>query len=224
MVNTQNDIFDQARERLDIQEVAARYGVQVGRGGKALCPFHNDRHPSMSFKGNRYRCFVCDIGGDSIDLAARLLNLSPVEALRRLNSDFLLGLPIDKPPDKKALEDCRRRHRLQRAFEQWEQEAFFILSRYLRQLRSYQKEYRPGSLEEEPSPYFLESLTQMEKVEYWLSILTFGTYSEKLNLYNTTRGRIKEIADRERQTPGASSGRSEGIGTDSGGDRPGNGV
>ena len=197
--------FDQAREQVNIIEVATRYGVQIGRGGKALCPFHNDTRPSMSFKNNRFRCFVCDIGGDSIDLVSRLLGISPLKALKRLNSDFTLGLSLDdkKPPDRKAQEQYQRRRMLQAAFDQWEKEAFLTLSAYMRQLRLYREKYRPKTPEDNPHPLFIESLTQMETVEYWLSILTFGTYSEKLDLYSTTRGRIKEIANRERQNIGA---------------------
>ena len=55
-------------ERLDIQRlrelpiegVAERLGLRV-RMHKALCPFHDDHHASLSFKVSRhsFRCFVC---------------------------------------------------------------------------------------------------------------------------------------------------------------------
>ena len=60
---------------LPIEEVAERLGIEVRRH-KALCPFHQDRHPSLSFHTGRntYRCFVCGAHGGPIDLAMQMLH------------------------------------------------------------------------------------------------------------------------------------------------------
>ena len=62
---------------LPIEGVAERLGLRVTRH-KSLCPFHEDRHPSLSYRvsKNTCRCFVCmtqSIG--PIDLVMRHLNL-----------------------------------------------------------------------------------------------------------------------------------------------------
>ena len=56
-------------QALPIEEVAAALGLEVRRH-KSLCPFHDDSHPSLTFHTgrNRYRCFVCDARGGTIDL------------------------------------------------------------------------------------------------------------------------------------------------------------
>ena len=48
---------------LPIEGVAERLGLRVTRH-KALCPFHDDHHASLSFKvsKNTFRCFVCPRG------------------------------------------------------------------------------------------------------------------------------------------------------------------
>ena len=58
---------------LPIEGVAGRLGLKVEKH-KALCPFHDDRHPSLSFhtKRNTYKCFVCDAHGGPIDLTMRI--------------------------------------------------------------------------------------------------------------------------------------------------------
>ena len=56
---------------IPIEDLASRLGLDV-RHHKALCPFHNDHHASLS--KNTYRCFVCDAHGDTIDLVRHLLN------------------------------------------------------------------------------------------------------------------------------------------------------
>ena len=60
---------------IPIEDLASRLGLDVTHH-KALCPFHNDHHASLSFnvRRNTYRCFVCDAHGDTIDLVRHLLN------------------------------------------------------------------------------------------------------------------------------------------------------
>ena len=75
-----NQQLQQLRD-LPIEGVAERLGLQVSRH-KALCPFHNDHHPSLSFnvRRNTYRCFVCDAHGGTIDLVMRYLHKDFKEA------------------------------------------------------------------------------------------------------------------------------------------------
>jgi hypothetical protein len=54
--------------------------------GVALCPFHNDRHPSLHYypKTNTVFCFSCNTAGDSIKIYQTLNNCSFVEAVKKL--------------------------------------------------------------------------------------------------------------------------------------------
>ena len=60
---------------IPIEDLASRLGLDVHHH-KALCPFHNDHHASLSFnvRKNTYRCFVCDAHGDTIDLVRHFLH------------------------------------------------------------------------------------------------------------------------------------------------------
>lgn len=60
--------------QLPIESVAERLGLKVSRH-KALCPYHADSHPSLSFSvaKNTFKCFVCDAHGGVIDLAMHVL-------------------------------------------------------------------------------------------------------------------------------------------------------
>ena len=84
---------------LPIEGVAERLGLRVVRH-KALCPFHDDHHASMSFKvsKNTCRCFVCmtqSIG--PIDLVMRHLNLDFKAACRWLADENNIILEEWKP-------------------------------------------------------------------------------------------------------------------------------
>lgn len=76
---------------LPIESVASRLGLEVSHH-KALCPFHADKHPSLTFntRRNRYRCFVCGASGGTIDLVMNILHKSFLEACQWLGSPLLL--------------------------------------------------------------------------------------------------------------------------------------
>ena len=87
----------QKLRELPIEGVAERLGMSVSRH-KCLCPFHNDRHPSLSFsvKKNMYRCFVCGARGGTIDLVMGYLNKDFKEACRWLADEA--GITMFRPP------------------------------------------------------------------------------------------------------------------------------
>ena len=83
------DNFELQRLRdLPIEGVAERVGLEVVHH-KALCPFHDDHHASLSFnlRKNTYRCFVCGEHGGTIDLVMRCLHMDFKEACRWLGGE-----------------------------------------------------------------------------------------------------------------------------------------
>ena len=68
-----------------IEEVARELGMRVVRH-TALCPFHNDKNPSLHFhRGkNRYKCFACGASGDVVDLVMRYNNVGFKEAVEKI--------------------------------------------------------------------------------------------------------------------------------------------
>ena len=78
---------------LPIEGVAERLGMQIVRH-KALCPFHDDHHASLSFctRRNTFRCLACGAHGGTIDLVMRYLNKTFTEACR-----WLQTLPLAPP-------------------------------------------------------------------------------------------------------------------------------
>ena len=76
--------MDKARAT-PIEEVAGKLGMRVVRH-TALCPFHNDKNPSLHFhRGkNRYKCFACGASGDVVDLVMRYNNVGFKEAVAEI--------------------------------------------------------------------------------------------------------------------------------------------
>ena len=85
-------IFEDVKSQLNIRQVIEHYGIQVDRHGKFKCVFHNDHNPSASIKNDYFNCFVCGAGGDLITFTAKLHGLSNIDACKKLDQDFHLGL------------------------------------------------------------------------------------------------------------------------------------
>ena len=84
-MNAMDRIQLQKLRDLPIEGVAERLGLQV-RMHKALCPFHDDHHASLSFsvRRNSFRCFVCGASGGTIDLVMKYLDKDFPDACRWL--------------------------------------------------------------------------------------------------------------------------------------------
>ena len=121
------NLFEIVKYGVSCREVAERYGVEVNHYGMALCPFHNDRHPSLYVADDHYYCFACGEHGDVIDFVGKLFQLSPYDAARKLMADFHLS--PDKPPSAAALHAKRIRTEAQQLMEN-ERLCFSVLSDY----------------------------------------------------------------------------------------------
>lgn len=71
-----------------------------GSHNKYLCPFHNDRHPSISVKGARWTCWACGASGDVIDFVKQYFCIGFRDAVVKLGSDF--GIPVEAEATGKA--------------------------------------------------------------------------------------------------------------------------
>ena len=170
------NLFEIVKYGVSCREAAELYGVEVNRYGMALCPFHNDRHPSLYVADDHYYCFACGEHGDVIDFAARLFGLPLYEAAQRLAADF--HLTPDKPPSAAALHAKRIRTEAQQLREN-ERLCFSVLSDYARVLRSWKVQYAPQSPAEAPDERFVEACHKLDEVEYYLDILTSGNSYER---------------------------------------------
>ena len=97
-------LFDDIKQRLDMKQVVEAYGFSVNRSGFCCCPFHAEKTASMKIYEKGYKCFGCGEGGDIIKFVQKYFDLSPIDACRKLNDDFSLGLETRsyRDPNKKA--------------------------------------------------------------------------------------------------------------------------
>lgn len=81
-------------DAIDIYNVAEKLNINISRN-LALCFIHQDHHPSLHFKksNNSWRCYVCGIGGHSIELVKQRFNCSFQEACIWLSQNFNIPIP-----------------------------------------------------------------------------------------------------------------------------------
>ncbi len=107
------NLSEQVRLKNDIVEVISEYGIQLKPSGnryKALCPFHDDKTPSLSISPDSqlFYCFGCGVGGTVIHFVMRYEGISYGEALRKLAQRAGISLPglpqIETAPARDRLE------------------------------------------------------------------------------------------------------------------------
>ena len=99
---------------VDIADVVGSY-IPLKKSGAnfvCVCPFHNDKHPSMSVSPSKgiYHCFSCKAGGDAIKFVMEYEKLGYVEAIEKLASIYNVSLEYtssknEPKMDKKILEN-----------------------------------------------------------------------------------------------------------------------
>jgi hypothetical protein len=180
----------QVRERVSAEEAARFYGLPFNNRGWAKCCFHNDNHPSMSFKNGRFHCWVCDLSGDSIDFTARFFGLSKIEAIRKLNADFCLGLSLDRQPSEREKRAAARHKQLSDAhkiFEKWRESFTLKLIEAIREGNEAAKAPSVEAMTNRQAAF----LKNQSYFEYILELLQFGSPEEQLDIFQN-RGQLEQ--------------------------------
>ena len=167
-------VFEVVKQSVTAREAAELYGIAVGRGGMACCPFHDDRHPSMKVD-TRFHCFGCGADGDVIDFTARLYDLSPKGAAEKLAQDF--GLSYDsKAPLRRSY--VRQKSEAQVRKEKREH-GWRVLTDYYHLLRKWEADYSPKTPDEDPHPRFLEAVQKKDYMGYLLDTFLDSSTEEQ---------------------------------------------
>ena len=173
--------FDDVKGRLSVAEVAQYYGHKANRAGFIRCPFHNDRTPSLKLYTTSYHCFACGAHGDVIDFVGRLYNLEPLEAVRRLNEDFSLGLQFDRaPPDPEAQRQRQREREAKQLFDEWKSEFLNMIDAAIRTGNNANFD----NLTEGE----VVAIQYKESMEYWSDLLMHGTDEQQMSVFDDRRG------------------------------------
>ena len=99
--------IEKLKNQIDIVNIIEQYipVKKMGSSYKCVCPFHDDKNPSMSINQNKqmYHCFACKAGGDAVKFVMDYEKLTYPDAIEKIAqiSNFSLEHTNDKVPTQK---------------------------------------------------------------------------------------------------------------------------
>lgn len=170
-------VAERIKSMLTMRQALEYYGFQVNRAGFLSCPFHTEKTASLKVYERGFYCFGCGAGSSVIDFVMRYFGLDFQAAVKKLNFDFCLGLPLErkmtlrqaaelKQAEKRHQEELERRQAEEakkRAYtEEWDEWMRLDFNRI---------NYAPKSQSDEWHPLFVEALQKMAYQEYLMDTL-----------------------------------------------------
>ena len=155
------NLYQRIKAAVTTRQAAENYGLKVSQSGMALCPFHDDHHPSLKLD-KRYYCFGCGEQGDIIDFTARYLGVSPHSAAIQLARDFGID---PHPPAPLYLPN-------ENAEPNPDEDALCILSlsREVQRLRRWKWVFAPQNVADLWDDRFVEACLNLDEKEYQMDL------------------------------------------------------
>ena len=189
------NVFEAVKQSVTTRQAAEHYGIHVNRNGMCVCPFHNDKNPSMKVD-RRFYCFGCGATGDVIDFVSRLHGIGSREAALMLAQDFSIPYEDGRNAGKQPIRPRLHRETEEQKFKRMERHCYRVLSDYYHLLRRWKEEYAPKQPDEAWNPRFIEALQNMSRLEYLMDVLLSGELPERAALIT---GHGKEVRNLERR-------------------------
>ena len=113
--------YPEIKSKLSLESVLSHYGIKYDSRGKALCPWHNDKTPSLQlyFNTNSWTCFSgkCKAGsGDVIDLIRLMEGCTPHEAILKAKTLVGQDIIVSRKQQSEQVSEEERTHLLSKAF------------------------------------------------------------------------------------------------------------
>lgn len=155
------DLIESVLKHADIVNVISSYisVIRKGKNAVAICPFHDDRNPSLNISAEKqiYKCFSCGEGGNAISFVRNYERVSFDEAVRkvaeisnyddpRLQSQrSAVFLDPEKEPLYKANEDLRSFYQYALSTREGERARDYLKARNIprEQIEQFQIGYAP---------------------------------------------------------------------------------
>ena len=197
------NVFEAVKQSVTTRQAAEHFGIRVGRNGMCVCPFHDDKNPSMKVD-RRFHCFGCQADGDVIDFVSRLEAVSPKEAALILAQAFSVPYENREPPHRSQRNP--RQETPEQRFRRMERYCFRVLCDYRNLLCRWKRDYAPKTPDEDFHPLFVEALQRMDYIEYLLDGLLSDDLRERAAIVTEYGKEVRTIEQRISGLAAAGSG------------------
>lgn len=192
-------MFTEVKGLVNVLDVCAAYATRLDKRNRALCPLHSEDTPSFVAypKTNSFYCFGCCIGGDVISLVGQLFGLAPLDAVRKLDGDFHLGL-LTKPLTQEQKNMLKQRERERRitdnmlaAYKAWEHNFYLGLCNEFQALERLKSKYNPSAQNGMFVDEFVLICNRLAVLEQYFEVILGDNMNDKAALYRETKGAAK---------------------------------
>ena len=176
---------DEIKQRVSMIEMLRHYGIETNRSGFCRCHFHQERSASFkAYPGARgFYCFGCHESGSVIDFVMKFFDLSFGDAIKKINEDFSLGLPIGEKLDRRKQLEMqkqaflrKREMNAKKAEQERLENAYWEAFDEWKRLDDNKRNYAPKSPTEPLHPLFVEALKNIAGAEYKLFCAEIARY------------------------------------------------
>ena len=167
------------KDRLTMREVLEHYGYSANR--RMPCPLHNGKDKNFEVKEKYWRCYSHCGSGDVISSVHQLFGLSSPHTLKKIDTDFNLGL-FEHISNRKSLDIARQSYKRKKERERRKQEIEAVKNKYWDvfdewvRLDKNKTLYAPKTPDEERHPLFIEALQKLAYQEYLLDCAESEVY------------------------------------------------
>lgn len=157
------------KSSVSMEDILNHYGFHPSRYGRIPCPLHNGKDRNFSYKHKNFKCYVCGKSGTVIDFVMHLFGISFTQAVERINSDFHLGLSMERPSDADLTALREKQRKAQEEKEQWESIAKQLAAEHLywHEVAIQFAPFRPATYgSAHIHPLYAEAVKQLPYIEY----------------------------------------------------------
>lgn len=207
------NLFEIVKESVTARDAAEVYGLKINHNGMAICPFHDDRNPSMKID-QRYYCFGCGAKGDVIDYVSNLFGLSLKDAALKLAKDFNIAYEEWKPPDSFIVpSNLPRKKSIYKRFHEARNRFWNAITDYYHMICIWRETFVPKDQDEEPDDRYVEAIQNITELEYLMDTFLEGNLETQVDILNDYG---RKIIDYERRIEGTATGEIGGFGENNG--------
>ena len=167
------------KDRLTMDEVLRQYGYTPKK--RMPCPLHSGCDKNFEIKGKYWRCYSHCGSGDTISFVQQLFGLSFPDTLKKIDTDFNLGL-FEHISNRKSLDIARQSYQRKKERERQKKEIEDVKNSYWDifgdwvRLDRNKTLYTPKTPDEEWHPLFVEALQKLAYQEYLLECAESEVY------------------------------------------------
>jgi hypothetical protein len=147
----------------------------IGKHGRTNCPIHNGKDDNFCYTKNVYHCWTCGAKGNVIGFVMDLFDLQFAAAIKKINDDFSLNIPLNKTLTyrqkeaiRQRLQEIRKENDKEQKRKQAEMDGYDSLMDEYVQMDRIREKFAPKTPDEPLNNTYVLAMHRLPVIEYRL--------------------------------------------------------